>query len=281
MGWGDDTTLEYEPSTEGTILATTESPQVFESSGNAVAEELPSETTEESVPTTLVTTSTATPFVNVDDLLVGSEEEAEGVQPPQQTTEIDLYEDDWDDVEEDMDLGETVYSWITILIPNLSHIVVSIFGTWIQLAASAVQMTIIHPVFTVLGKFFEIPMSGEVFNVPQILKDIASMIMYPLKEIGGFGLEGLSIGTEFMKPIIKCIGQSVTASQELLMMVFQIFPACATKLSTSSIQIIVDTMRVIENLTDVYIIVMETINSCVAHPVLCIFTVSWDSGLFR
>lgn len=193
---------------------------------------------------------------------------------PAGNTDVDLYPDDWDMSVEEQDLGEYIWNVLTVLIPEIAHATVCIFGTWIQIFINHIQRGIVRPVFNALGSFFDIPLGTAGFDVPAIVSDFAEMIIGPLKDLNGMALDGLTMGVDFLKPILGCIGKSVKASQELLIGIFQIFPVCVTNLTYDVIQIIVDTMAVIEGLSSVFTAVMNTLNACMINPMLCIVVVS-------
>lgn len=229
--------------------------------------------TAESLDSTLLeSTGLAVSATSID--LAEEENDASEVEGVETSTDLDLYPDSWEQSMEDMDLGESIYNYLTIFLPNTAYIMASVFGTTVQLFIKSIQKNMVQPVFNALASFFDIPLGVGGFDLVALFKEFGSMILGPLGEVQDLMASGMTMGSEFMKPITSCLGSTLRASQELLIGVFQIFPVCVTNLTVDVIQIIVDTMALIEGLSMVITVVMETLNSCLINPILCIVMVS-------
>lgn len=180
--------------------------------------------------------------------------------------------------EEDMDIGETLMTIFTVVIPNTGYFVVSMFGTYLQMMTDNVQRNIVAPVLTTLGSFFDIPLNSSGFNLVALATDIGNMVMTPLQELGDFISTGVTVGVEYVTPILNCIGSAIKTTQDLLLGVFQIFPGCVGSVSQEVVRIIVDSMQVIDQLNEVAGVVMNTLSNCISNPLLCIMTVSLKEG---
>lgn len=222
--------------------------------------------------TLLESTGLAVSAMSID--IAEDQNDASEVEEVPTSTDVDLYPDSWEESMEEMDFGETIFNWLTIFLPNTAYITVSVFGTSVQLFIKAIRRKMVQPVLNALGSFFDIPLGMGGFDLVALFKEFGSMILGPLGEVKELMGSGVTMGSEFMKPITSCIGSTLKASQELLLGVFQIFPVCVTNLTVDVIQIIVDTMALVEGLSTVLTVVMETLNSCLINPILCIVMVS-------
>lgn len=181
-------------------------------------------------------------------------------QPP---TEMIIYG------KEEMGFWETTYYTITILIPNITYIITYMFLTWVHVFLIGVYHKAITPVLHILAAFLKLPVKNGLYDITGGLSKIGSILAVPVVKTGQL----LSFNGSAQN-VLRCMGSAVLATKDLLLAIFQIFPGCLVEVTPRIIQVVIDTMWVIENLSTVYIMVMETLNVCIGNPIVCVLQVS-------
>lgn len=181
-----------------------------------------------------------------------------------------------DDLDEGLDFGESIFSFLMVFLPNMGIIMAGVFGAWIQVFAGFIMRNILSPVFTVLGSAFNIPLENGLFDIGTIVVELGSFIAMPFAELTSMAVGGFQMGMTFVEPITNCLLSTINASKEMLFAMFQVFPACITEATFNVVTIIVDTFAMIENLSTLFSQGMDVLNNVAVNPLMAIIKVHYS-----